>query len=338
MDTRLAQDIKTVVFITFISTLIGGFFGLIREAYEIRAITSSTFMGFSISLGITCSEVFLFQKTAKRMQFTIAIIIRTIFYTVIIIFFVILSGLLFGYYSLEKNILQFLIENNFGQIILFSFVLTFIFVFTSQINRLIGRRVLGSFFTGRYHRPREEDRIFMFLDLKSSTTIAEKLGHVRFHRFVNDFFYTITAVILKNKGEIYKYVGDEVILSWRPKEGLEDARCIKFFFDAIDSIEGDIKAFTKEYGTVPEFKAGLHLGKVVAGEMGDIKQEIAFLGDTVNTTARIEAECNKMNKSFIVSQEVLAKVKLPEDYKAQDLGEINLRGKEKGIKLYAIER
>jgi len=84
-----------------------------------------------------------------------------------------------------------------------------------QINRLIGGRIFLSFFTGRYHKPIEEDRIFMFLDLKSSTAIAEKIGHINFHKFINDFLFTISEAIISNRGEIYKYVGDEIIITGR---------------------------------------------------------------------------------------------------------------------------
>jgi adenylate cyclase len=54
----------------------------------------------------------------------------------------------------------------------------------------------------------------MFVDLLSSTTIAEALGNEKYHNLLHDFYADITNPIIYNKGEIYQYVGDEVIVSW----------------------------------------------------------------------------------------------------------------------------
>jgi len=55
----------------------------------------------------------------------------------------------------------------------------------------------------------------MFVDLLSSTTIAEALGNEKYHNLLHDFYADITNPIIYNKGKIYQYVGDEVIVSWR---------------------------------------------------------------------------------------------------------------------------
>jgi adenylate cyclase len=178
----------------------------------------------------------------------------------------------------------------------------------------------------------------MFLDLKSSTSIAERIGHVKFYNFMNDFLFTISEAIIANKGEIYKYVGDEVIITWPMKEGLKDRHCIRLIFEAADRVRQERNRFEKEYGTVPEFKVGMHCGRVVSGEMGDIKKEIAFLGDVINTTARIEDECNPHQKPFLISGDLLQKIDPGNGYRYEKIGNIHLRGKMEEIELYAVER
>ncbi len=222
--------------------------------------------------------------------------------------------------------------------ILFSLLASFGFSLFFQVNALIGGRILFSFFTGKYHNPIEEDRIFMFLDLKSSTTIAERIGNINFHKFINDFLFIISEAIISSKGEIYKYVGDGIIITWKMKEGLKGENCIRLFFDALDRIRQERDTFEGKYGTVPEFKAGMHCGKVVAGEMGDTKKEIAFLGDVINTAARIENESNPRHRRLLISADLFQKVKLGKEYRYEEIGAIHLRGKEKRIELYAIER
>jgi adenylate cyclase len=91
-------------------------------------------------------------------------------------------------------------------------------LFYSEISEFIGQNALISFFTGKYHEPVEEERIFMFLDMKSSTTIAEKLGHLNYFGFLREYYQCFTKAIIAYEGEIYQYVGDEIILSWKVRD------------------------------------------------------------------------------------------------------------------------
>ena len=141
----------------------------------------------------------------------------------------------------------------------------------------------------------------MFLDMKSSTKIAEQLGHVRFYTLLNELFYEISMPVLYTKAEIYQYVGDEVVLTWELKEGLENSNCLKSFFLFQERLAVNAEHYLNDFGVKPEFKAGLHFGKVVSAQIGDLKKEIVYNGDVLNTTARIQDECNKYNRDCLVS-------------------------------------
>ncbi|MEO8210575.1 MAG: adenylate/guanylate cyclase domain-containing protein, partial [bacterium] len=88
----------------------------------------------------------------------------------------------------------------------------------------------------------------------------------------------------------------------------------------------------------PGFKAGLHSGQVIIGEIGDTKKEIVFHGDVLNTASRIQAQCNDLGKKFLVSADVLNKVKLPLEYTSESLGVFTLRGKSHEIELFHIQK
>ncbi|HEU5291529.1 MAG TPA: adenylate/guanylate cyclase domain-containing protein, partial [Cyclobacteriaceae bacterium] len=155
--------------------------------------------------------------------------------------------------------------------------------FALQINDKFGRGVLWSFIRGKYHKPREETRIFMFVDLLSSTQIAEKLGNKKYHNLLRDYFADITNPILFNNGDIYQYVGDEIVISWKMLQGVENSECIQCYFDMLRAIENNREKYERDYDLVPEFKAGMHYGKVCAGEVGIIKRDITYSGDVLNT-------------------------------------------------------
>ncbi len=191
---------------------------------------------------------------------------------------------------------------------------------------------------GRYFHPRTEKRIFMFLDIRSSTTIAERIGDEQYFRFIHDFINDATPAILYAKGEIYQYVGDEIVVSWTMPNGLIDNNCINCFFEIQDTIQAKRDRYLKLFQHVPEFKAGLHYGDVITGEIGTIKKEIAFSGDVLNTASRIQSECNKHQVDFLLSDELLNLLKLSEKYNVQRIGTIQLRGKAEGIGLNTVLR
>lgn len=190
-----------------------------------------------------------------------------------------------------------------------------------------------------YRKPFSEvERVFMFLDIRSSTTIAEDLGHVQYFELLNDFFRDIAEPISKNKGQIYQYVGDEVVISWPLDDGLTNANCLQCFFDIVDTMAQLMHKYLDRYAVTPSFKAGMHLGKVSTGTVGTLKREIIYTGDVLNTASRIEGLCNKHEVDLLLTKELVDNLPLSSDYLPKKIGEISLRGKSTEIMLFTIER
>ena len=199
---------------------------------------------------------------------------------------------------------------------------------------------LISLFLGRFHRPHEVERIFMFLDLSNSTSIAEKLGHIKFFDLLKDFFSDMTDPILNSQGEVYQYVGDEIVIYWPVKRSvIKHMQPIACFFRIEKSIQDRSEYYLKEYGMIPLFKAAIHKGHVVVGEMGAIKREIVFSGDILNTTSRLMEQCSIFKQKLIISNEVAELI--PKDKKQKyvllHLGEMALRGKMNKCHLYGVD-
>ena len=205
-----------------------------------------------------------------------------------------------------------------------------------QVNDKYGPGVLTDLILGNYHKPKSEERIFMFLDLRSSTSTAEQLGDEVYFNYIQDFFIDTTDAILETKGEIYQYVGDEIIVSWKMKNGIERANTIRCFFSIQNEIEKKRNYYLKKYNRVPGFKAGIHSGKVTTGEIGIVKKDITFTGDVLNTTARIQEQCNAYGLDLLVSNELLRLLPLGKNMKSENIGEINLRGKESKVALSTV--
>ncbi len=206
------------------------------------------------------------------------------------------------------------------------------------VNDKYGPGVFRAFLLGKYFHPKREERIFMFMDMRSSTGIAEKLGEQRYFNFLKDVFQHVTNSILDAKGEIYQYVGDEIVISWKIQEGIDKANCLHCFFNIQEALRHKVSYYTATYeGTIPEFKAGLHYGYVMAGEIGVVKREIAFSGDVLNTASRIQEKCNRLGVNILFSNYLLDKLILQtDDLVPRKMGDLELRGKKQKVTLYTV--
>ncbi len=218
--------------------------------------------------------------------------------------------------------------------LLFSSLISFI----RMVSQKFGPGVLWNMFIGKYRNPREEQRIFMFLDLKSSTTLAEKLGHIKFSRLIQDCFADLTPAIRKHHVEIYQYVGDEAILSWTVEAGLENNNCIHCYFSFMEELATKSDYYQRAYGIQPVFKAGIHLGDVTVAEVGVIKREISYHGDVLNTAARIEGKCNVLNQQLLISDELFQKLLPDNRIQSISFGEESLKGKKQLVALHGVTR
>lgn len=222
-------------------------------------------------------------------------------------------------------------------ILIYTFMMTLLISFINQMNRKFGPGILIPMLLGHFRKPREEERIFMFLDLKGSTFLAEKLGHVQYSSFIRDCFQDINHEVKNYLAEIYQYVGDEIVLSWNSEEGIEKFKALEFYFSCKRRFQNRLGYYKDKYAVYPEFKAGLHIGLITVVEVGDIKRDIAYHGDTLNVTSRIEHLCKEKNEEIIISSSLLERLPNSSEYTFRDLGLQNLRGRKTTLKVFSVQ-
>ena len=336
------------IFITFYDASVLGFKSEIEgEHYNFLHNLIATIINCVIGATLLGSlEVLYLSKLLRKKPFGITLLIKTTIYLMFMLFFISM-GTLYMYSSeinkplLSKEVLKLYVYFLFSARIVMAFIYWGIAcmsaLFILQVSDKFGQGVLISFLLGKYHRPKEDDRIFMFMDLKSSTTYAEKLGHIKYSQFIQDCFFDITDVITKYDAKIYQYVGDEVVLSWSIKEGIEHGHCINTFFAYDALIKSKKSYYQNKYGVIPEFKAGLHIGKVTVAEVGEIKKELAYHGDVLNTAARIQGKCNDFQKRLLISESMKTKLENQHLFDFLGIGDVSLKGKTKALNLYEVK-
>ncbi|WP_299548432.1 adenylate/guanylate cyclase domain-containing protein [Seonamhaeicola sp.] len=303
------------------------------------------FYRFGIYLGLIIGVIyaiieFIFDAyLSKKLALGATIIIKSIIYLIIMV--VILS--VFSFYIEKQVNIDLPNERGWWRTDPFFWNTILYFVASSVIFSLLkvaidkfGPGVFFNMLLGKYRKPREEERILMFIDLKDSTKIAEQLGHVRYSRFIQDCFTDLNSVLRKYEADIYQYVGDEAVLSWVTKKGFRKNNCVNLFFAFKNKLQKKRERYLNKYGIAPQFKAGLHCGRLMIAEVGTIKKELAFHGDVINTAARIQGLCNKHNAELLMSQELLEKSLIPLKYNTTFIGDIEFKGKTNVLKIHKI--
>lgn len=340
LSTRRRRQVAMLLRFLLVGGLVGALYGMSVDASlggGNRGI--SALRGFITGMMVTCAiasfEIFYVNDPAgqslRRLPFMKAALLKTLFYSVSIILFDALGNIIVpieGAYPIGFNL---------NTLITLAMALTFTFIISTlmQINQLLGPGVLINFIRGRYHQPRHEERLFLFIDMRGSTAIAERIGDINFHRLLNQFLSDIGEVMANHGGSIDKYVGDEMIATWHLTARPE--RAFEAVFEARALLAERAALYRARFDALPDFRAVLHAGPVVVGEMGDQKREIALLGDTINTTAKLEHWAKGATQPVVASRAALdAAGNLP-GLTITSLGAQMLPGKTQAIDLFAVE-
>lgn len=299
-----------------------------------------TSMGLFAGIIFGTVDQFLNYRLNKFRSFGKIILLSSLVYLVTFFFLTVFGIAVFSSFdSSQFNwslVSGFMFSKEMLLLLFYLYAVSFCIHFVKQINRKFGKKNLWRMLTGKFHNPREVNRIVMFLDLKASTTIAERIGHLAYSNLIQDCFEDL-SIIKDYRAEVYQYVGDEVVLIWDKEKGLENANYIEAFFAFKNKIQARAGHYQSTYDVVPTFKGGCNFGQVVMAEVGQLKREIAYHGDTMNTASRIQSECNRYNKELLISESLFTLTDPKASYQIQYIDSLLLKGKTRNVKIYSVE-
>lgn len=320
------REWRRILSIAGLATLIGGAIGALSSTTEVptsEAILIGASIGlWSVVLSVGAREI-VWNSSLVRLRFGIFSIIDLGANALAIGLAVQLAALPFGIRPPPRAFV-------------IAAAVALVMTGWTTIDRFLGRGVLVGLLSGRYHHPRHEQRVFLFADLADSTPLAQRLGDLRFHRLLDRLFGEVGRVIDRHRGTVHRYVGDEVIAVWPPRSGIADGECVRCSLAILDRVAELEPDLVREFGVAPRLRIALHAGDVVVGEISGVKREIVFSGDAVNTTARIEGVASEMDRSLVVSGELLARLELPDTVDVDPLGAVPLKGRAGATELYVI--
>jgi len=283
-------------------------------------------------------------RAFERAPFLVGLAVKAIAYSLVIVCVVggrlgpHMVALIFGGDETRAMLQQVDRSLPLGLVLPVAFLVTFFFLLVHQLRFLVGERALRDIVWGRYHRARTEERFFLFVDIVGSTPLAERIGPVAVNRFLDQVFRLASDPIDDHGGEVYQYVGDEMVITWMAADGRTAARPVACYFAIERALAEAAADFEREFGVAPRLRAALHAGPVITGEVGGSRRAIVFHGDVMNTTSRIENATRDLQKSFLASEDALNRMAGTDAYALQDLGPRQLRGREAPVRLFAIAR
>ncbi len=297
----------------------------------------SVILGPILGLISGAAQILVEERIYKFMSIQRLLLIRFL-YTILFLIIMVIAAysiykLLFG---TSLSIFDFAFDIGSGAIYFYMLSVDLFLAVLRQVNLMLGEGNLAKLLLGRFYTPREELRIFMFLDLQDSTVLAERLGHITYSKLVQDCFNDL-GIAISNDAEIYQYVGDEAVLTWSLEEGIQSQNSLKTFYNFKQRLEEKREYYERRYNCLPFFKAGVHVGIVTVTEVGKYKKEIAYHGDTINTAARIQGQCNVLKSDLLLSERLKEHLNSP-DYTFKAMGSVPLKGKKEAVAIFSAAK
>jgi adenylate cyclase len=338
---RERRDWRIFLWVSLASAIVSAYFGITVKPPE-APVALAAFIGVLTSLLIATPILLLelrgertgVMRRLRRLPLVVYFGIKVLMYLVIIV-----GGLLVRRIitiPLTHDAVSF--DTEFQQSIIFAAVMSVAVNLLFEMGGLLGFGTLKNLLTGRYVQPKREQRAFLLIDMRDSTGVAERLGPVLFHELLNDFFRDVSDAALECDAEIHKYVGDEAILTWTGAQAVDDGACLSCPFVAQDFMVRNRARYLQRFGAVPTFRAALHYGEIVAGEIGDVRREIAYVGDTLNVTARLLDAAKTMGHDVLVSNDLLQHARLPTGLVAEPLPTLTVRGRAAPLGVSALRQ
>jgi len=177
----------------------------------------------------------------------------------------------------------------------------------------------------------------LFVDVRGFTTMSEALTPPEVVAILNRYLTLIADCILKNGGTLDKFVGDAAMAFWGAPLPQEDyvMHAVKAASDMVKGSQALSEELMRQFGRTVSFGIGVHVGDAVVGNIGSPQRmDYTAIGDTVNTSARLEA--NAPGGTIYISREVADRLK--GRIRVTSLGDsIKLKGKAEGFEVLVLE-
>ncbi len=155
---------------------------------------------------------------------------------------------------------------------------------------------------------------------------------------MQEIYSIINDICYKYSGEIYQYIGDEVIISWPTKNTENNTNAVKTFLEVEQEINKRSNYFQETYSLTPEFWSGASSGEVTVVEIGTFKRHITYFGDALNMASRLTSLCKEAGPQFLISSHIRDNLLECSEVEYTNLGKYELRGFSEKVSVYSPKK
>ncbi len=200
----------------------------------------------------------------------------------------------------------------------------------SELLRMLGRSDITQVNLGDQV---QESMTVMFTDIRSFTTLSEKMSPEENFNFLNSYLRRMTPLVNNQGGFVDKYIGDAVMALFpgKPDDGLR----------AAIEMQREIRVYNRHRalkGYQPiSIGVGVHTGDIMLGIIGhENRMEGTVISDTVNTASRIERLTRKYGVMIVISDAALAALQDPDDFEIRLLGRVKVKGRSTALQVFHV--
>ena len=340
--TRFKSKLNIFLVVIIAAAVIGAGYAAFLD-YVLRSdLSANSFVRGALRGIIVGTIVLVFEfalaasrigQALRRAPFLVSLVLRALATTLALMAAIFISRMIF---STRGHPMEQWLESGLYRDFVFVSFIAFAIHFVLQTRRIVGGKILTYFLLGRYNQPVVEHRIFMLLDIVESTAIAQRLGETEALKLVTRFFFDIAEPIDRFGGETDIYVGDEIVVSWPMTDRSRNGRCLECYKAIRSVIAANESRYVERFGEAPRFRVGLHGGPIAAGECGDNKRQVVYIGDTINVAKRLQEACRDYDQELLISGDLLNNLDLPEGLRSEKVGTSILRGRNTETRFFTI--
>jgi adenylate cyclase len=275
-------------------------------------------------MGLT--HTFLYPLIIKTRSFFLNLLLRFLVFLILTLSTLALFYSLSGLPALNFAAKNTKVTTSVMDVFIYLVLIELIIGLTITLRRNLGNTYLNKLIRHAYFTPKDEYRVFMFTDLKNSTALVEKMGSLFFSKFIQECFKDFSNVALDHGGEVYQFVGDEVVTTWRVSRNFDYLNCISLHLALCVRLLNKKQFYLDNYGTFPEFRTSLHSGNVSVALVGEYKTEIAYHGGALNLCSRLQSVCRAHEADLVISESFYQHIAGDRTLNYSPIADIELKG------------
>ncbi|MEK7226120.1 MAG: hypothetical protein AAB221_10585, partial [Bacteroidota bacterium] len=197
---------KSNVYIIYLSVFLFAIYAFARYGFNWIALSTTLIVSVPVGFGIAFFETqaLEFRRRHRRTQFWVYLLYRTLRVTSLFIALFIAIMIIIRYLPIAtyETIFPHRMRDFFTSTRVFEFLgialaISLVSNFMDELHRKLGKDAIYNLIFGKYHQVKQEDRLFLFIDLNNSTDIAEEMGELEYSHFLQDYFYDISEPIAR---------------------------------------------------------------------------------------------------------------------------------------------